>query len=372
MSSSNEVTAVAVTGASSPLGHKVVAAIVRDPRVERVVVLDRPGSELAGLVSAVVLERPVTVEPHAVDLADPGLGRALEGVTAIVHLGVSRLSGPDICGTGCAPDVPGTASLLDLAVTLGVDSTVVLSSALVYGAWPNNPIPLTEEAVLRPPAEVPEAVAFAEIERLVSEWRSAHPEAAVAILRPTVTVDPERRRWFSRSVWSGRGISIEGAEAPAQYLHIDDLVSAVVLARSARLEGPFNVAPDGWLAAEQVRELSGPVRRLPVPAELVSGLARLRSLLPGAAVPSGLLSYTVHPWVIANDRLRAAGWRPTLTNAEVFVDGDNQYPLFALNARRRQMLSFAALGAATGLMVGGVVRYLGRRGAVRHRASASR
>ena len=30
---------------------------------------------------------------------------------------------------------------------------VIVSSALVYGAWANNPVPLTEDAVLRPDVE---------------------------------------------------------------------------------------------------------------------------------------------------------------------------------------------------------------------------
>ena len=32
------------------------------------------------------------------------------------------------------------------------------------------------------------------------------------------------------------------------------------------------------------------------------------------------MAYTLHPWTIANDRLRAQGWSPTVTNEEACVD----------------------------------------------------
>ena len=50
--------------------------------------------------------------------------------------------------------------------------------------------------------------------------------------------------------------------------------------------------------------------RVALPARLARALIRL---------PNGLLPYTVHPWVVANDRLRAAGWTPTFTNEEALL-----------------------------------------------------
>jgi len=92
---------------------------------------------------------------------------------------------------------------------------------------------------------------------------------------------------------------VRDAIPPVQYLHGDDLADAVVLAVTAGLDGAFNVAPDGWMSEDEAQALTaGPLRvRLP---------RRLRVLRPD--VPSELLPYLVHPWVVANDRLRAAGW----------------------------------------------------------------
>ena len=48
-------------------------------------------------------------------------------------------------------------------------------------------------------------------------------------------------------------------DPPAQFLHLDDLASAVVLAAEQQLDGVYNVAPDGWVAGERVRALAGAV-----------------------------------------------------------------------------------------------------------------
>ena len=57
---------------------------------------------------------------------------------------------------------------------------VLLSSATVYGAWANNPVPLTEAATLRPNPELEFAVRAAERERIASDWKDEHPGAGDA------------------------------------------------------------------------------------------------------------------------------------------------------------------------------------------------
>jgi nucleoside-diphosphate-sugar epimerase len=52
--------------------------------------------------------------------------------------------------------------VLDAASAAGVTHVVVLSTAMVYGAWGNNPVPLTEDAPLRPDPSLVYASARAE------------------------------------------------------------------------------------------------------------------------------------------------------------------------------------------------------------------
>jgi len=245
--------------------------------------------------------------------------------------------------------VDETKALLDAAAGIGASTIVLLSSATVYGAWPTNPVPLTEDAPLRPNADLDFAVRAAERERLAVEWKSDHPGTTVAILRPAVPVAEDGRGWLARALRTAAAVRPAGPDdPPAQYVHLDDLASAVALAVRDRLDGPFNVAPDGWITGEELRALAG-VPRVRVPGPVARRVAWTRWKLGWSTTPPGLLPYTIHPWVVANDRLKAAGWTPTSTNEEAYVAGHRPAPWASVSPQRRQEL---ALGGAAAALVG--------------------
>jgi nucleoside-diphosphate-sugar epimerase len=222
---------------------------------------------------------------------------------------------------------------------------------MVYGAWSNNPVPLTEDDPLRPNPSLAFAVHKAEVERLTAEWRAAHPDATVAVLRPTIALAEESAAWMSRSLWATGAVQVDDLEPPTQFVHLDDLATAVDLARSAGLDGVYNVAPDGWIPPEQRRALAGPRSRLRLPERVASKVASWRWRLGLTPTPPDVLPYTVHPWVVANDRLRATGWVPENSNEETFVAGHPAGPFAELSSRRRQELALGAVGvAAIGLV----------------------
>ncbi len=256
---------------------------------------------------------------------------------------------------------PETARVvLEAAGSAGVTHAVVVSTALVYGAWANNPVPLTEEASLRPNPELDRAVAAAEVERLAGEWRDEHPGATVAVLRPTTAVAEDASGWLARGLHAARRLRPAEDETPGQYVHLDDLASAVATAVDQRLDGVFNVAPDGWIKGQDMRLLTGgPHLRLP--ERMARRLASLRWRLGLADSPPGLLPYAIHPWVIANDRLRAAGWQPTQTNEEAFVAGYRPGPLATLSPRRRQELALAGAGVGLAGAAAGAFAVIRRR-----------
>jgi nucleoside-diphosphate-sugar epimerase len=307
---------VVITGARTPLGRRVCALAAADPAVGRVVEVDDPAR-------------------------DATLAGRCAGAAAVVVLGAA---GPgDGAGAGTtAGDVAGTRAALRAAEAGSVPTVVLLSSAMVYGAWPDNPVPLTEAAPLRPVPGLAFAAERAEMERLAGEWRRAGART-VALMRPATVVAPE-------VATVAAGLRIRDTEPPAQFVHVDDVAAAIDLARRGRLDGPANVAPDGWIPPEARRDLSGPAARVPLPAALAGPLVALRGRLD----PTGVLPYRMHPWVVANDRLRAAGWVPAHTNEEAYVEAEPGGPLAKVDPRRRQLISLAALGAAGAALAGGV------------------
>lgn len=244
----------------------------------------------------------------------------------------------------------GAAGLLAEADVSGATQVVLVSSAMVYGAQPNNPVPLTEEAVLRPDPEFVYARQLASVEEVLEEWRLGQPGRAVAVLRPAITMGSDGTSSLARALAAGLGQRFAEADPGAQFVHIDDVAAAVVLAVRQRLDGVYNVAPDGWIPGERVRALAGETPRLPLPERVREVIAALRWRFQRGPIPPGLVPYTRESWVIANDKLRAEGWRPTVSNDQAYVEGTEARWWTMITPKRRQELSLAGLAAA---IVGG-------------------
>jgi nucleoside-diphosphate-sugar epimerase len=331
------VNIVVLTGSEGSLGARVGDRLAFDPQVD-----------------AVVRIAPDELE-WGHDDAGP-LKARLEGATTLIHLG--RSDGvAELDGTGTAGvDVVGTRSLLEAAGSVGIRTVVLLSSATVYGAWPNNPVPLTEDAALRPHPALAYATHKAEVERLTAEWKDQHPDVTVAVLRPTIAVAEDTTDWLASSLWAGTPFSPGDGDTPVQFVHLDDLADAVDLARREALDGPFNVAPDGWMRSDDMRKLAGRGPRVRLPERVSHRLAQWRWKLGLTSTPPGVVAYRVNPWVVANDRLKAEGWQPEHTNEEAYVLGDRPTGWASVSPRRRQELVLGGLGVGiAGLVGGGVV-----------------
>jgi nucleoside-diphosphate-sugar epimerase len=263
------------------------------------------------------------------------------------------------------------AATLSVADRIGAHHVVFVSSALVYGAAANNPLPLTEDATLRPEVDFVFARQLASAEELVEQWRLAAPCRSTTVLRPAVALAADGTSRLAAALVYGLGRRFAEADPPSQYLHLDDLASAVVLAVDDRLDGVYNVAPDGWVAGERVRALSGERPRLPLPERLGEFVADLRWRFQRGPIPPGLLAYTREPWVISNGRLREAGWAPTVTNEQTYVEATDAPWWTLISPKRRQELALGAavVGAFAAALVALVV---GRRRLSRRRASAAR
>ncbi|MGI9624815.1 MAG: NAD-dependent epimerase/dehydratase family protein [Acidimicrobiales bacterium] len=332
---------MAVTGAVGSVGRRVCDLLAEEDSIDEILALDLKGRR--NLHEKIV--------EHRLDLRSQDLKPLFDDVETVVHLATSfepRNDGVDIAHV----DIDATRKVLDAASSAGVNRLVVLSSAMVYGARASNPIPLTEDAPVRPNPEFSFAVVKAHIEHLARDWRGSHPGSEVVVLRPTTALADGEVSWVARSLKSAAMISIDGQDPPVQFLHLDDLASAVALAAGGGLDGIYNVAPDGSVDGETCRTLAGRVPRVRLDAQTAEDLGRFRWRHRLAPTPPGITPYTMYPWVIANDRLRDAGWSPVLTNEQAYVDGTPARPWATMNAKRRQQM---ALGAAAVLAIATLV-----------------
>jgi len=306
----------AVTGTATPLGALVV-------------------SGLGGEGAVVALPGAADDTPHRLD-----------GAGCLVSLAVGPCPSPE--PGGAAARLAGLRRALAAADQAGVNRVVHLSSAVVYGAAPDNAVPLTEAAPVRPDLGFAWAVELAEAERLVTEWRDGGPGRAAAVLRPALVVAPDHDGYLARALGGLSSPRTLGDSRPVQFVHVEDVASAVVVCATAAtpVDGPLNVAPDGWVADDEAAVLAGALVPPPsLPARLVGPARRLSWALGIGVAPPRAGAYTSHPWVVAADRLRDLGWAPTYSTEEAVVATTTGSAIANLSPHRRQQLLLA--GTAT-------------------------
>jgi nucleoside-diphosphate-sugar epimerase len=309
---------VVISGAGGRTGRRLVARLQELPDFDRVVPVD------AGAPAA-------------------ELKLAFEGMDALVHLGFATTIG----------------GVLEAAGSSSIQTVVYRSSASVYGAWADNRVPLTEDVPLRPNPGFAFAIEHAEAERRVADWAEDHPGAHVSVLRPVPVVAPDRESWESNIL--GRPSSLRRSESlpPVQFLHVDDAAAAFAHALTHRLQGTYNLAPDGFVSGETARALATNGRlTLPLPDKVAATAERWAWKLGWGGAPAPAVPYLVHPWVVANDKLVATGWSPVFTNEEALVAARKGSWWRELSPKRRQELALsvagvtgAGLGAAAFLAV---------------------
>src|SRR4051812_7679918 len=340
---------VLITGVSGFLGQAVLRRLAGSPAVGRLVGLDvrEPGF------------RPRALQFHLVDVAGSDLPPLFEGTDVLVHLAGVHDAIPDE-DLMARVNVGGTRRVLEAAASAGVSKIVLVSSAAVYGAWPNNPVPLTEDAPLRPNPGFPLGVHKAELERLLAEWSLIRPTVVTTVLRPAFVLGARADHAIARLIRARVPLTVGRSTAPVQFVHEDDATEAIALAVERDLPGVYNVAADGWLSRDELRALLGRKVQPSVGPELMERALRRLFRAGLVDVPPTEMPYLQHPWVVAVDRLRAEGWAPQHTNEETV--------LACLGGRDPGSTWKAAVAATTGaglattgLVVAGLVRRHRRR-----------
>ncbi len=345
---------IAVTGAAGAVGRRVVERLSLSDQVTRIVAVDRVPLErsLPDDLPIDGREGASKLWPVQADLgtADPQI---FEGCRSIVHLAEDGRRRSD---TTLAAQV--LTRVLDGAAEVGCRHVVLLSSALVYGAHADNPVPITESHAVRPVAALPHAMIKARLEEVANDW-AAGAGAKVATLRPTATLSEGDSSWIGAALRAATSVRPDQVDPPVQFLHHEDLAAAVSVAVDRELDGVFNVAPDGWIGAETFRDLRGETS-VRLPEQVGDWPLKMAKTLANRRLLDGLEPYVRHPWVVSNDLLRRAGWEPGFSNEEAFVAGTPRPLLSAIGPRRRQELALGAVSAA-GLAASGAALWLARR-----------
>jgi UDP-glucose 4-epimerase len=301
-----------ITGGSGYIGSRLVDMLSRRDDTESIVICDlapprggyRPGTEF-----------------ERVDVRDRDAVRAvLERVRpdALVHLAFILNPSHDEQFMYDV-DVNGTHNVLEAAGAAGTGQVLVTTSAVAYGAFPDNPVPLTEDDPVRGVAGFSYARDKTESDRLCQLWAANYPDRVMTIVRPSIVFGPNVDNYLVR-LWTKVPFTADVGtlDNPIQFAHEDDVVEAIAGLLLGRHGGAFNVAGDAEMTLRECAEvIDSPIRRMPL--RVYRGLAKVMWALRQSEAPPGQIDFALYPWTVSTEKLRrTTGWSPRHTSRETF------------------------------------------------------
>ena len=173
---------------------------------------------------------PEGIRVHVVDLTRKKFEDVIrtEMPLHIVHMGFIRHFRSDD-RTRYDVNVRGTRKLLDHCVHHGVQSLVVLSSGYVYGAFPENPYYLDEEAPLSASRSYPEIRDLVEVDTLATTFLWRYPHIRTCVLRPVNVLGYYVHSMIGQYLRERRVPTVMGFDPMMQFIHEEDLAEALAL-----------------------------------------------------------------------------------------------------------------------------------------------
>jgi nucleoside-diphosphate-sugar epimerase len=294
MGQKHKTVKVALVGGAGLVGRAICRRAANAAPATKMVVFDRhqpaDGREAfhrcdiltADLVSAFMNEE-ITAVVHLVAQVDP-VQRSRQEVNRALH---SR----------------GLKRVLNAAVATGIKRVILVSSAVVYGARPENPIPLDETAPRRPNPEFPYAVNKAIQEEVAEQYAS---KLDVVILRPPIIYGPDADNYLTHFIRQSPGVlpAVDGCRPLLQFMHVDDVADAIIVGLKNSSVGTYNLAPRATATYAEVAQTAG-LRVVNLPRMVVAPLLDLTFKVAPALlrVPANFLGYLQHPFVVSGKKI---------------------------------------------------------------------
>ncbi len=302
-----------ITGGSGYIGSRLVDLLARREDTEKIVIAD--------VVPPKGGYRPKT-EYEKVDVRD----------RAAVHAALQR-GNPDVLvhlafilnpvhneAFMYDVDVNGTHNVLEAAAEVGIGQVLVTTSGVAYGAFPDNPDPITEDWPVRGVPRFSYARDKTDSDRIVQLWAHQHPDVVTTIVRPCIVYGPNVDNYLVR-LWSDAPAvaDVGNIDRTTQFVHEDDVVEAISRLLLGKHAGQFNLAADGLMTRRECAELLD-TRVIKMPLWLYRTLAKLAWRLRQSEAPAGGVDFELYSWILSNEKVKKTlDWTPRYTSRETFL-----------------------------------------------------
>lgn len=332
---------VAVTGAATPVGDRIVRAL-------------RARANDGGAVGTVVglgAERGSADGVHwrLVDQESPELAGSLRGVDALIHVAASTDLSGDLRLTSRTRRERATRQIQTVVISAaaaGVAHLVVVTSAMTYGASPANPVPLPEDAPLTADPDegmVGDLLAVEQVLRVAAE---VHPGLKITVVRPAALVGPGIDTVITRHFEAPRLLTVRGGTPAWQFCHVEDLATALVSTVELGLGPVVTVGSAGWMTQPEVESVTG-MLAVELSESMALGIGQRLHRVGILPFPASDLAFAVYPWAISSATLSKAGWQPAYDNVTCLTSLIESIRGHHAMAARRLDRKDAALGAAS-------------------------
>lgn len=313
---------VAVTGAAGYVGGGLIRRLETDETVASILALDIRQPPRAFSDKTAFLRLDVS-EPF------PDLFRE-HGINSVVHLAFSlapprddgapplalpraRMNAPSrvyLRPSAQPPDaarrvnIHGMMNALEACANADVRHILYLSSASVYGAHRGNPEFVTEDHPTNPVFGFRYSEDKVIAESFLQGFAERHPSAAATVIRACPVVGPNADNFIAGAFRKPILPMMGGNDPEMQFLHEDDLTSAMVRCLKLRPNGIYNAAADGVVRWSRMAEMMGR-RTLRLPPSVWRGLtaAGWRLGLQSVSPPAGL-DFITYPWTVNSNKIK--------------------------------------------------------------------
>ncbi len=239
-----------VTGAASHLAGALLPELFAHPDIHQITGIDLKPARFA---------HPKYRHQRR-DIREPGLEPLFSGADGVIHLafvvlrsqlGRQRHNRELVRSI----NVNGSIHVFEAALRQRVGVIVHLSSAAVYGAWPDNPRRIDEDW----PRRVMHGFSYAEDKNAVEDWLDHHeghyPDTRIVRLRPHAILGPHGQPFLAALLRQPCYPAFPPPAPLTQCVWEDDVVAAIIASLLRPVRGAFNLAAEPAMSFEAMLRL---------------------------------------------------------------------------------------------------------------------
>jgi len=303
---------IVITGVSGYIGKRLLIRLDSLPHIESIIGIDiRP----PGIQAKKLIFYARSILTPLQDIFKDKTVDTLIHLAFIVKPSHRRRMVEDV-------DVNGTRNVLEAFLQAKLKHVLYLSSHTVYGAFRDNPVPITEDYPVRPLPGFQYSEDKVRAEKIILDYCLNHTDIQATILRTCPVIG----RYASDSIAAVMleppvMLRLKGYDPQLQFVHEDDLVDLLVRLIINPASGIYNVANDGELTYSNIARLAGK-KMLVLPEALVRPLLGFswKLHLQCKSPACGLEMIKYPPLVSTSALKRATGYQFRHTSADAIRD----------------------------------------------------